>query len=193
MSFLQGIRENFGRKLLHSKAKKVDRRKTYNNLESAQTVGILFDATSDQDIEAVRKFASSLDKAGKRIDALGMLRTKAELSSHTDRVGVNFFAAEECSLLCYPKSVMALQFISQKFDILLNLCPESSITTDYIVSMSRASFKVSSQLDDEEYADFILQFGKETTTAEGGKPRPKPNAGTIINAIKQYLSNIAKA
>jgi hypothetical protein len=84
-----------------------------------------------------------------------------------------------------------VQFISQKFDILLNVCPDTTLATDYVVAMSRAKFKVSTRLGDEAYADFILQFA--TGTTPDGKPRPKPGAGQIIAAMKQYLSNIAKA
>ena len=57
-----------------------------------------------------------------------------------------------------------------------------SFQTDYIVGMSKARFKVSTQLGDQAYADFILQF---STPAKG--------VGQIIGAIRQYLSNIAKA
>ena len=191
MSFLQGLRENWGHKILRRKARKVSRTKTYNNLDSAQTVGILFDASSKADIEDVKKLMSSLDKAGKRIDALGMVQAQNELALHADEVGFNFFAADECGFFFFPKGVTALQFISQKFDIMLNVCPDTSLTTDYIVGMSRAKFKVSTRLGDVAYADFILQFATGTTA--DGKPRPKPTAGQIINAIKQYLSNIAKA
>ena len=74
---------------------------------------------------------------------------------------------------------------------LLNVCPDTSLTVDYIVGMSRAKFKVSTRLGDEAYADFILQFASGTTA--DGKPRPKPGAGQIVTTIKQYLSNIAKA
>ena len=191
MSFLQGLRENWGHKILRRKAKKLSRTKTYNNLESAQTVGILFDATSKADVEDVKKLMSSLDKNGKRIDALGMLPTKNELAMHADEVGFNFFAADECGFFCFPKGVTALQFISQKFDILLNVCPDTCLSVDYIVGMSRAKFKVSTRLGDEAYADFILQFATGNTA--DGKPRPKPSAGQIITTMKQYLSNIAKA
>lgn len=191
MSFLQGLRENWGHKILRRKARKVSRTKTYNNLDSAQTVGILFDANSKADIEDVKKLTASLDKAGKRIDALGILPTSDLIELHSDEVGFNFFAADDCTFFCFPKSANAVQFISQKFDILLNVCPDTTLATDYVVAMSRAKFKVSTRLGDEAYADFILQFA--TGTTPDGKPRPKPGAGQIIAAMKQYLSNIAKA
>lgn len=191
MSFLQGLRESWGHKILRRKARKVSRTKTYNNLDSAQTVGILFDASNKADIEDVKKLMTSLDKAGKRIDALGMVQAQSELALHADEVGFNFFAADECGFFCFPKGVTALQFISQKFDIMLNVCPDTSLCVDYIVGMSRAKFKVSTNLGDEAYADFILQFA--SGTGADGKPKPKPSAGQIITAMKQYLSNIAKA
>ena len=105
MSFLQGLRENWGHKILRRKAKKVSRTKTYNNLDSAQTVGILFDASSKADIEDVKKLMTSLDKAGKRIDALGMVKSTSELALHADEVGFNFFAADECGFFCFPKDI----------------------------------------------------------------------------------------
>lgn len=191
MSFLQGLRENWGHKILRRKARKLNRTKTYNNLESAQTVGILFDASIKSDTEDVKKFVSSLDKAGKRIDALGMLSTKMELELAHDEVGLNFFAADDCTFFCFPQGANALQFISQKFDILLNICPGTCLSVDYIVGMSKAKFKVSTKLGDEAYADFILQFASGNTA--DGKPRPKTSAGQIITTMKQYLSNIAKA
>ena len=192
MSFLQGLRENWGHKILRRKARKLNRTKTYNNLESAQTVGILFDASIKSDTEDVKKFVSSLDKAGKRIDALGMLRTKADREAQEKNKEIVMMERETARLeQKIPQGANAVQFMSQKFDILLNVCPDTSLTVDYIVGMSRAKFKVSTRLGDEAYADFILQFASGTTA--DGKPRPKPGAGQIITTIKQYLSNIAKA
>lgn len=191
MSFLQGPRTKLGYKLLRRKVRKLDRHKTYNNLDSAVTVGILFDATNESDIDDVKRFVSALNKEGKRVDVLGMVNTRLELGVHSCEVGFNYFAADDCNFWCYPKGVAALQFITQSFDILLNVSPGICLSTDYIVGMSKAKFKVSTRLSDEAYADFILQFA--TGTAADGKPHPMPSAGQIISAMKQYLSNIAKA
>ncbi len=182
MKFLQGPRANLGRYFLGRNAKKVRRDRTYNNLDTAVTVGVIFDADRNADIEVVKQFVDSLIKDGKRVDVLGMVQLKEQVTLHNAGVGFSYFATEDCNFLCYPRSVAALQFITQKYDILFNICPQNNLCTDYIVGMSKARFKVSTQLGDQAYADFILQF---STPAKG--------VGQIIGAIRQYLSNIAKA
>lgn len=192
MIFLQGPRENWGYKILRRKAKKVSRAKTYNNLESAQTVGILYDATSKTDTEDVMNFASELGETGKNVETLGILPTKIALAAAGGaKAGHALFAADECSFFFLPKGPGVEKFVAQKFDILFNVCTTSSIVSDYIVAMSQAKFKVSSVAGDNDYADFILLFGPGAGAE--GTPRPKKSAALFISSIKQYLSNIAKA
>ncbi len=88
-------------------------------LDSARTVGVLFDATSETARRESLEFVHSLEKQGKKVSALGFFNVKQAPDNHP----FDSFFAKETSWLGQPKSEKAAEFIKQKFDLLLTLNP----------------------------------------------------------------------
>ena len=62
-----------GSNKLRRKAEKVRREKSYHNIDSAQSIGLLFDSTVQANYFAARRFITGLAETGKNVDALGMV------------------------------------------------------------------------------------------------------------------------
>ena len=71
MNFFQKVRDDMGFWFLDRKSKKLPRQRTFNNLASASSVGILFEASKEDSYVTVISFAEDLVKRGLRVEMLG--------------------------------------------------------------------------------------------------------------------------
>ena len=180
MKFLQKIRENLGFSLLCKNARKLVREKAFHNFKSANTVGLIFDASLQKNYLAASSLMKELSGKGKEVSGLGMVVNQEMLKYFPDSGSLKFFRSDDLTFLGYPKDKQVGAFIKQPFDLLLNLCVEESLCSDYVVAMSKAKMKVSMNLKSDDFADFILQYNT------------KPETENLIVKIKEYLSALDK-
>lgn len=178
MKFLLKIRQNLGFSLLKSKVKKLKREKAFNNLETASTVGLLFDSSQQINYIAAANFINELRDNGKTVEALGMVLNQDMLRYFPERDGLKFFRLDDLNFWGYPKAPCVAPFINKKFDVLINLCVEENLSVDYVMGMSMSKLKVSMDLKDNDFADFILHFGTAV----------KLDSELLLKKIKDYLS-----
>lgn len=126
-------RKNLRRTLAHS-----TRRRRTHTLESARTIGILFDATPDRDRREVLEFAKTLEKKGKKITLLGFIADAKNPGTHP----FNFFTPKELRWTGTPKSEKALAFSNQKFELLLSFNPAGRLPLDWLAVHSPAAMKI---------------------------------------------------
>lgn len=184
MNFFQKVRDDMGFWILDRKAKKLPRQRTFNNLASASSVGILFEASKEDSYVTVISFAEDLVKRGLRVEMLGEVPNETFVNFISPRDGLKVFSVAEVDMLGYPKSPLVKTFVSSSFDILINLCSNNEdLCTNYIIGMSKAKLRVSPKLKSDVYADFILQLSPETLG----------DTEALINNIEKYLSAFSKA
>jgi len=183
MKFLENLRTKIGYNMLCRNARKVSRNKTFNNLETALSVGILFDSTQQDSYLVAKSLVPDLKAKGKAVESLGIVLNNEMLGYYTPVDNMRFFSLEDKTFFCYPNDETVVQpFISKDFDILINLCPGENLFIDYVMGLSKAKFKVSPQLSSNDFADFILQFSK----TEGLK------ADMILRMVREYLAGMGK-
>lgn len=184
MKFLQNIRTKLGYNTICRKAKKLPRKKTFHNLESALSVGFIFDSTHQEDYLVAKALVPELAGKGKKVYSIGMVPNSGMLGYYTPLENMKFISYEEFTFLCFPKDEATVNaFINKEFDILLNLCAKENLFVDYLMALSKAKFKVSPQLSNNNFADFILQF-------KDNKPL---NSAVILSKIREYLSAMQKS
>lgn len=182
MKILQNIRENIGFSMLCKKAQRLKRDKSFNNLETAQTVGLLFDASQQQNYQSASNFIKFLEERGKHVEALGIVLNEEMLRYFPPTNNVSLFRLDKLTFYGYPDDPRIEPFLSKNFDIMINLCLYENLSIDYVMGMSKAKFKVSSNLRSLDFADFILQFNSER----------KPTSNDLIEQIKGYLGQLNK-
>jgi hypothetical protein len=102
--------------------------------------GILLDATNPDDRNTAIVFAEKLRKEGNRAKILGFVNGKMESIALSFDV---FTTADLAKISQVPKSPLAISFMEQSFDVLINLSiKQNHKPLDYICAVSKAAFKV---------------------------------------------------
>ena len=76
MNTLKNIQEKLGRFKLKKESKRLKRNLKTFNLDSASTIGVLYNATNRNDAEIVKKFVQYLKEERKDVLSLGFIDTK---------------------------------------------------------------------------------------------------------------------
>lgn len=159
MKFLENIRTNIGYKILNHRQSKLRRNKTFHNLDSAKSVGVVFSAMNDDDYQVAQQFVNTLLDKGKKVESIGCVANQDAIGKYVITNNMKYYSCENQTIFFLPKENEVIEdFVSQNFDILVNISNRENIFLDYIIGLSKAAFKVSPALRDDDYADFIIQF-----------------------------------
>lgn len=112
-------------------------------LDSARSIGIIFNARDERTFKQIREFADRLRGGGLRsVKALGFV-PKAEVASFLQSSqDFDFFTREDFNWYYKPQGRKVVGFISEPFDILIDLRINKFIPLLFVVGLSRAHFKV---------------------------------------------------
>lgn len=128
--------------------------------------GLLIDASNPEDRSVVTSFAEELRRKGNRVKILGFVDGRMEtISTPFDIIT----SADLSRISLIPKSAVAEAFISQAFDVLINLSiRENHKALEYISAVSKASFRIGPWYSMQQYNpyDLCLDAGKSATLKE---------------------------
>lgn len=125
--------------------------------------GLLIDASSPDDRNAVTVFAEDLRRAGNRVKILGYVDGRMESLALSFDV---FTSAELTKISQIPKSPLAESFMDQPFDVLINLSiKQNHKALEYICAVSKASFRVGPFYNHEEQNPYDLCIDAGNTSS----------------------------
>ncbi len=155
------------------------RTKTFVNLKSAITIGVIFDATDSNDFELVKKFVAELKSQNKNVRAIGFFNVKI-LPTHLNypKTEFDFFTAKELKGMNEPASPYIKTFIEDKKDLLIDLNIKSLIPLRHIAVKSAAICKCGLALN-ENYDSHDIFIEDET-----------PSISSLIENLKKYLEMV---
>lgn len=128
------------------------------SLENAQWIGILFDATSIEHIEATTKYVDQLRKQGKQVRLLGYVNDKSKEIA----LPFPYFSKSEVSLLHIPTGNAVENFMTQTFDILFVLHPKSTPLFEYIATLTDARLKAGPFSAAKDTFDFMVDMSGQS-------------------------------
>ncbi len=135
---LATIRTAIARKKLRRAAGEINRRRRIHTLESARTIGLLFDASPERNRREVLDFVKTLEKKGKKVSLLGFIEEDKNPGEHP----FPFFTPKELNWDNSPKSDKAAEFSRQNFDLLLSFNPSERIALAWPALQSPAGMKI---------------------------------------------------
>ena len=108
------------------------------NLDTAATVGIVFDATELKERDTVLQFAERLKKQSKNVRLLGYFDNKGD----GENFAFPFYNQKNLDWTNCPAGDAVKDFLDRKFDLLFVLKPKAAVHMEYIAALSYAHLKV---------------------------------------------------
>lgn len=151
MSLFKDIRLKIANRMLNSelKAKHLQKEPFRFMFDKVKTVGIIFDATSPEDFELVKRYVVYLREFSKKVKVLGYFNTKNTPALTYSKLEYDFFTVKDVNWLYKPNAMVVKNFINEEFDLLIDLNVHDRFPIKYISALSKAKFKVGKYIENE--------------------------------------------
>lgn len=150
---LEFIRIAFYKKSLRKLLETQKRRRLSHNLDSAKTIAILFDATTEKTRREIKEYAEELEDKGKKVRLFGYFSIKQPPEGHP----FGFFTKQDTTWAGVPKGDKALAFAAEKPDILIYMNPEPCEPLEWLAAASQAAMKVGFAMEKPNDFDLLLE------------------------------------
>lgn len=168
MELFGKLRLRAGRMILRRQMASVIRLKQGFDLDRVKKVGILWDASIENDFQHLASLNRQMADLGKSVEVLAWVPGKSVPDRLTGLTYMKFLKESDLNWAYIPVSQDARDFIGAKFDLLIDLNPSSLFCLEYIVTLSAAPMKVGpDQSSDPVTApyDLMIQAGKPFSIA----------------------------
>lgn len=142
IQFIEDIKQKAGEYFFKRELKANNRNREVHSLHTAQSVGVLYDATQKEDMLRVSQFVNDLFKNRAEVKALGFVNLKELTHDHMPMLQFDFFFLKDLNWYYKPQNYIIKNFVEKEYDILINLCDSSCIPIKYLAGSSKAKFKV---------------------------------------------------
>jgi hypothetical protein len=139
---------------IEKKKHNLKRKKEFHNLNTAKSIGILFDTKEEDNYNKIKRFASRLKSHNITTQCMGW----EESDTTPDYlVGSEIFVFNKKDVKWNgePLNDKVKEFIDKKFDILLSMTESGNMVIKYITSLSNASCKIGSSAAND--MDVLIQ------------------------------------
>ena len=179
IQFLENFKQKVGDYVFRRDLKHNDRKREVHNLHTAQSIGILYDATDLKDMILVSEFVNDLFKTKKDVKALGFVNRNELTHHHMPMLQFDFFFLKDLNWYYKPQNYIIKNFLEKDYDILINLCTSNCVPVKYLAGSSKAKFKVGKYEQDLSIYDMMIDVKKDTLSV-------------LISEVKHYLNLINK-
>jgi len=176
MSFFSDTQLKIAFYILNKKLKRLNRKRGIFNLENAKKIGVIYNATHQKNYEIAKKFISNIKKLNNDVISLGFVDSKEVLDFYDKTIKNQFFSRKNLNWYRKPNNPFIDEFISQNFDILIDLSVINDFPIQYIIALSQAKFKVGKFKDKNSYYDFMIDLNN------------KQDPELLIDQINHYLN-----
>jgi len=143
MELLGEFRQKVGIYILERKGSRSKRKVQYSNIESIKKIGIVWDASNNEEFSSLTKFHYKMNEKNVKVKILGYYAGKDLPNNLT---AIKFFSCirkPELDFFYKPvSSVEAATFIKTRFDVLIDINFDRKFPLYYVSTLSTANFKV---------------------------------------------------
>ena len=163
MSAFRKIKEAIGKQTMKGELSNRERERSVMSLDKALTIGILFDATENEDFDLVKKYVTYLRDLKKKPKAIGFFSNREVPKSTYAKLEFDYFSYKDLNWQQKPSGIVIENFINEEFDILIDLNIYDCFPLHYLTSMSKAKFKVGKKYTkNNDVFDMTIEMGNET-------------------------------
>jgi len=157
--------------------KSVKRDKCVQNFETAKSAVILFDTMLPGCFQHVKDLSKFLTSKNIKTKAYGLVAQKETPQEMLLWANIEFITKKDRLWYGAPSGDATNDYFNQVPDLLFVINFKESLTLDYLVSLSRARFKVGCFTDQENDLDLMINPAKKEC-----------EAGFFIEQVKHYIS-----
>ena len=181
MGLLYNLRLKAGRMMLQRRLGSLRRMRQDFSLDRVTKVGILWDASLENDFQHLAVLTRKLSEAGKSVEVLAWIPGKVVPDRLTGLSYMKFLRQSDLSWTFLPVSEDAKKFLETKYDLLIDINPSSLFPLNAMVSLSSAPMKVGPDITDRP----------ENTPYDLMIKAPKPfSIAHFLEQVMHYLSLI---
>jgi hypothetical protein len=127
------------------------RQRSIMNIDSANSIGILYCGENASDVELMKKYVHTLRDKGKQVKSLGFINVKEVPPGLNGSEMHQYFSMKELNWYGKPSSKFIHNFVKEEFDMLFDFGLPAQLPILFLTSMSKAKCKVGKYL--EKYVD----------------------------------------
>ena len=156
---IENIRSFIQSFVLKTKLKKQDREKVMSSLNSAKTVGIVCLVDLEDNWKIIQDVIKEFQEKGARVGVMGVFYGNVKPLWFIETLNVTLCTEKELGLSQIPTGMHITEFLSTKFDLLIDFSIKDKFAPFYIAALSNAKFKIG--LDSEQnrtHFDMLLKL-----------------------------------
>src|SRR5689334_3862564 len=138
MMIPEKIRAMFGNFRFRRELEKSQIHRESVGFAEAKKIGLLYDATNDDNFEIMKKYVKHVRGLQKEVFALGYVDAKELPQNKFAQYGIDFFTKKDLSWQMIPRNLAVTNFINEDFDIVVNLTNNDIFPLCYIAGVSKA-------------------------------------------------------
>lgn len=176
------IRNQLAQLIFNRELRQIKRKPQTLSLESVRSIGILYDATENENYEVVKNYVRELRELKKEVLALGFVDQKELPNMRFSKLGLDFFTRKNLNWYFKPSHPMVTKFINADFDILIFLNIEQLLPLKYIAAATQAKFKIGKyDAKNAAFCDFMIKTNEQVTL---------PKFIDLVNNYLKVLSHV---
>ncbi len=180
MEFIEDLKQKVGKWVFRRELRTNSRTKEVCNLDDAKSIGVLYDATTEEQIKMIQPFVSYFFDLKKDVKALGYVNANELSYCHVPKLQYDFFYKKDLNWYYKPQNYIIDNFIRKEYDILINLCDSNIIPIKYLVASSIAHFKIGIYQENYEIYDLMISLKDDKSIEK------------LMDEIKHYINLINK-
>jgi len=180
MELFKNIRLKIGNIILKNKAAEKKRKTHYSSINEVKNIGIVWDASKIEDFACLSKFCQKMYENKTDVRIMGYFPGKNLPNQLTAVRYLSIIKKEELNIFYHPVSTDTNTFVTNRFDVLIDMNFKKLLPLRYISSLSNAGLKVGLFDSETRNSPFDLMMDIKNPV----------NVEEYLNQVVRYLEMI---
>lgn len=165
MELFKRLRQFTGRKILASRAGRLNRKKRFNSLHNAHKIAIVWSAENDSDLKIINSFYQEMQKKGVQTDILCYYPGHILPDNLTALRHIDCFRRSDLNYFYIPVTPEIIEFINTPYEILIDINFGNHFPLQWISSLSMAELKIGSDdAGNNSFMDITIKLNERKET-----------------------------